>query len=81
MDADRLAEIESRLRLSSPGAWDSIKKGTMKGCVAYKQGEFLKSVCFIGNVSEQGDRDSEFIAHSKEDIEWLIRELKRALSK
>lgn len=81
MDTNRLSEIESRLRLSSPGAWESIKKGSMKGGVASKQGGFMKTVCFIGDFSEQGERDAEFIAHSKEDIGWLVSELKYALSK
>ena len=81
MGDDRLSEIESRLRLSSPGAWVSIKTGSMKGCVASKREGFLKSIRFIGDVSEQGERDAEFIAHSREDIGWLVRELKRALSK
>lgn len=65
---DKLTEIEARLGLITPKPWDSA------GSRVYAQGSGATVCkCFSG----LGFADARFIAHSPEDIAWLINEVKR----
>lgn len=72
---ERIKEIEGRLDKAEGGKW--TVRGSTVAC-----GEFgvIASNGRGGNVREfveQGNRNMEFIAHSKDDITFLLSELKR----
>lgn len=72
---ERIKRIEGRLDKAEGGKW--TVRGSTVAC-----GEFgvIASNGRGGNVREfveQGNRNMEFIAHSKDDITFLLSELKR----
>ncbi len=84
---DRISEIEARLKAATPGRWVYDPDRHTHDCVIHvadrdqsKWGYYDLECGGVVGSSEWiwlSDEDGEFIAHSKEDIEWLLGEVKR----
>lgn len=77
MSTDRLQEIKERAEKATPGPWDSVcSSGAIRHVVRNVDHD---SYCSNESNHETfGKYDGEFIAHSREDIPWLIREIEAA---
>ena len=83
--SERLAEIEGRCRLATGGPW----RWSWEDPAAHANDDRwetllaadTKEVCSFGNVYIQRHgaaperADAAFIAHAREDVEWLIRKV------
>jgi hypothetical protein len=70
----RLEEIESRVKLVTRGPWIHSRFGYQ-----ILTNDRMDSICqFDGHMEmEQQIANCSFIAHSREDVPWLIEEVKR----
>jgi len=80
----RLSEIEKRLEKTTPGEWlwEPIDHESENLCSHTEDGNrsggcisILQGILDTGNINGLPE-NKEFIAHSPEDIKWLIEELK-----
>lgn len=83
----RLQEIKERCEKATPGPWtgpryanDSIYAKHHHGTERAVAKTFLQTCC-AGNdeVSFPYWENAEFIAHSREDIPWLVSQLEKAI--
>ena len=75
---DRLNEIRKREQAASPGPW---KKETVD--LALETAKTV-GIVFVIHSGSQWDKDTDFIAHAREDIPWLldlVAELRARLDK
>lgn len=85
---NRIAEIEARLDAATPGPW-TADAGTRGDCVVWgPNGRFLMNMQaephWIGYPGEKrmvsfdvDRRDAEFIAGAREDVAYLLAELRK----
>ncbi len=66
--SNRLAEIRERAEKATEGPWKVGGKGWNSATVT-QNGVYFTAAC---RPSLQGEMDAEFIAHSREDISWLL---------
>lgn len=67
-NGQRIAEIRERAEKATPGPWNHSYYNSVSS--AYNN---------IGDMNTEGN--AEFIAHSREDIEWLLSQLAASQSK
>lgn len=84
--AERIKEIEARANKATPGDWKYAYEGSGDFEV-WAQGEEIgtawsKDSHFLGlgRAAEQNEDNAAFIAHARQDIPWLIAELRAALA-
>ena len=75
MDTQRIREIRERLQATTPGAWipwSPDRKNVPAQAVKVKgTAEFVCVASFYGDF-DASSRNAEFIAHAKEDIQFLL---------
>lgn len=71
MMSDRVAEIRERLQAVTPGPWRSTVPPHDPQVRAHGSGLPIQV------ATTHNHRDSEFLANSREDIEWLLAENER----
>ena len=71
---DRLTEIEARLGAATLGPWSVNNPST--DVYEIRDADDLL-VADIDDIGSEDDVCAEFIAHSPEDIKWLVEEVKR----
>ena len=88
MDEDRLSEIEMRANNAYPGPWANSMGGGYN-----VHASDMKWICVTDNKDwdshgpyssirrQTAIRTAEFIAHTREDIPWLIAEIRRLRNK
>lgn len=84
---DRLDEIRKRLLATTPGAWGRISNGEDwdddegdDWVVCTEDGQYIAQTSYDGlspTTRETCKADAVFIAHAKEDIDYLLRELEK----
>lgn len=76
---DRLANIKKRLLATTPGAWGVVEQADDGDwIVSGADGTYIAQTSYDGlsvTTRETCRGDAEFIAHAKEDIAYLLREL------
>lgn len=76
---DRLADIRKRLLATTPGAWGVVEQDDDGDwIVSGADGTYIAQTSYdglSGTTRETCRDDAEFIAHAKEDIAYLLREL------
>lgn len=75
---EQLSEIEKRLNAATPGPWErDCFLVTEKGYVRHP----YRQICHTGQGMRrdgaESERNANFIAHAWEDIELLLREVRR----
>jgi hypothetical protein len=71
-----LDEIKARRAAATPEPWDASASGaTMNDLAAYRFGPRSSPPVFL--ASQMRRADAEFIAHSPDDIDWLLGEVAR----
>lgn len=87
MDDQRIREIKERLQATTPGAWRVWEPGDDylgddTPIVETDGGQYVAQTGYDGlshTVRETMAADAEFIAHAKEDIEYLLGRLEVSL--
>lgn len=82
-DAEKLKEIKERLQATTPGAWrvwkpDDDYFGNDDPTVETESGQYIAQTSYDGlstTVRNTMFADAEFIAHAKDDVQFLIRQL------
>lgn len=80
MDEQRIREIKERLQATTPGAWriwepDDDYLGDDAPVIETDSGQYIAQTGYDGlgyTVRETMAADAEFIAHAKEDIQFLL---------
>ena len=92
-DAKRLKEIKERLQATTPGAWrvcfaedERFRTDCPEEdpCIETEQGQFVAMTTYdtlSTTCRPTMYADAEFIAHAKEDIQFLLEQLEVHLSK
>ena len=86
---DRIAEIKSRLQAITPGTWliresDDDDFEDADPTVVTVEGLYIAQTSYDGlsyTIRPTMHADAEFIAHAKDDIEFLLRQLEVCLGK
>lgn len=83
----RISEIRKRLLATTPGAWGRISNGEDwdddegdDWVVCTEDGQYIAQTSYDGlspTTRETCKDDAVFIAHAKEDIDYLLRELEK----
>jgi len=79
---NRIAEIEARLSCISQGEWKYTGVSTLPRVRLYKGffGGYLLADCKNSHLTKDKTvGNAKFIAHSRNDVPWLMSELKDAL--
>lgn len=75
----RISEIKRRLLATTPGSWGTVEQNDDGDwIVSGKNGAYIAQTSYDGlsaTTRETCEADAVFIAHAKEDIEYLLREL------
>lgn len=74
-DAERLAEIEAREQAATALPWtasDRYPHVAWQGVEIDEAGDFLIST----NLSERAAEDIRFVAHARDDVPWLVGQVK-----
>lgn len=85
--AERMAEIEARTNAATDGPW--IRSGVRQrfdepSCITVGPDGallFATSIGYRGKDQAAAIKDSNFIAHARSDIPWLLTELRAAQTK
>ena len=76
---DRLTDIKKRLLATTPGVWGVVEQDDDGDwIVSGADGTYIAQTSYDGlsvTTRETCRDDAEFIAHAKEDIAYLLREL------
>ena len=72
---DRLSEIERRVNEATPGPWKYTGEENSTWGISAPDPNGICGSCDCGGPK---DADGAFIAHSRTDIEWLVRVVKKA---
>ncbi len=83
MIEQRIREIKERLQATTPGAWrvfepDDDYFGSEDPTIETESGQYIAQTGYdglSGTIRKTMAADAEFIAHSKEDIAWLLKQL------
>lgn len=75
----RISEIKRRLLATTPGSWGTVEQDDDGDwVVSGEDGAYIAQTSYDGlstTTRETCEADAVFIAHAKEDIEYLLREL------
>lgn len=77
-DSQRLDEIRRRAEAATPGPWENIYPNVDEGDIRVQVYHLEKRtvVHYSDAIAWKiKDKDAEFIAHSREDIPWLLEQL------
>lgn len=81
----RISEIRKRLLATTPGSWGVVEQDDDGDwIVGNKNGAYIAQTSYDGlstTTRETCEADAVFIAHAKEDIKYLLRELEVHLGK
>ena len=72
---DRLTEIRQRTEAATPGPWKVVDQGnTVPSLQVVNETtwENPKQIKVCSSISPKREADANFIAHSREDMEWLL---------
>ncbi|WNX84351.1 hypothetical protein RWV98_17520 [Agathobaculum sp. NTUH-O15-33] len=84
---NRIQQIKERLRATTPGAWKVWFSDTERfsptmpdedPCITTESGDYIAQTTYDGlsdTCRPTMYADAEFIAHAKEDIEYLINQI------
>lgn len=76
---DRICEIRKRLLATTPGSWGAVEQDDDGDWVVSSEGgAYIAQTSYDGlstTTRKTCEADAVFIAHAKEDIEYLLREL------
>lgn len=78
MSVETLDEIETRAEAATKGPWrktSDILKDC--GCISTRSEDLFRS--YASPPTIQTSRDCDFIAHAREDVPWLVAEVRRLL--
>lgn len=81
MDSQRIQEIKERLQATTPGAWrvwkpDEDYIGSDDPIVETEGGQYIAQTNYDGlNHRDTAITDAVFIAHAKEDVQFLLKRL------
>lgn len=83
MDTRRIQEIKERLQATTPGAWrvcepDADYFGSDDPVIETESGQYIAQTSYDGlshTTRKAMTADAEFIAHAKEDIQFLLEQL------
>lgn len=70
--AERIAEIRKRCEAATPGPWH---QAGVHGNGVIQTSHITRDVWTIANTFHAKEVDTPFIAHSREDIPWLLSQL------
>jgi hypothetical protein len=71
---DHLAKIERRLKAATPGPWTSFVEGRDHASGS----SFIRTAGGDIELSGATIADQDFIAHARQDIEFLLAEVRRS---
>lgn len=85
----RISDIKERLQATTPGIWkvfepDDDYLGNDDPSVVTEDGQYISQTSYDGlsfSIRETAANDAKFIAHAKQDIEWLVQQLEILLGK
>lgn len=74
----RLAEIGARAASAQLASWEVVRRIRVGGFHRYGIGRFHRYGSEESPLFVDAERDSEFITHAREDVPWLLEQLKQA---
>jgi hypothetical protein len=73
---ERLMEIEARCDNATKGPWHTVPRRDNAGSLIYDSIADSEHVAVADIWSHRGENDAEFIAHAREDIPRLLKDLR-----